>query len=254
MLPVSDLKNETAHIEYVISDVDDTITNSGRLLPEALAALYSIKESGRSIILLTGGSAGWADVYIREWPVDGVIAESGALFLTRENGEIIYKTNPVITSDAKEKKDEFLKSIPQNLLSTDQYARLYDIAIDKSKLSVSERAEILKLIKDSGAFYAESSIHINAWFSPYDKYSGLTTFFSLYYKKGIEEIKSSSIYLGDGLNDQPLFKEIPLSIGMRSVERCKEKFQYLPHYITEGDGGYGVKEVSEILSHCPIKR
>lgn len=66
MLPLSFLENEAKNIRYVISDVDDTITNGGRLLSEALAALYLIRDTGRKIILLTGGSAGWGDVYIRQ--------------------------------------------------------------------------------------------------------------------------------------------------------------------------------------------
>ena len=77
---------EKERVEAVVSDVDDTITSDGLLYPEALEALYSLKKNGKRIILVTGGSAGWADTYIRPWPIDAVIAESGALLLYRKEG------------------------------------------------------------------------------------------------------------------------------------------------------------------------
>lgn len=79
---------EKKNIEYVISDVDDTITKDGKLYPMVLDAMYRLKMSGRTIILVTGGSTGWGDGYIRQWPVDAVICESGAVMLCHDsNGE-----------------------------------------------------------------------------------------------------------------------------------------------------------------------
>lgn len=254
MLPLSFLENEAKNIRYVISDVDDTITNGGRLLSEALAALYLIRDTGRKIILLTGGSAGWGDVYIRQWPVEAVVAESGALFLTRQNGSIIYTANPVIDEISQKKRKAFLESIPESILSSDQYARLYDIAIDKSKISEAEKASIIHNALNMGAYYAESSIHINIWLSNYDKWKGLKSFFEFYYGIKDESFINESMYLGDALNDQPLFKDIPISVGMKSVEDNKEEFAYLPKYIAKDYGGYGIKEVSKVLSCYPVNK
>ena len=51
-------------IEYIISDVDDTITRKGKLYPEALRALWKLKTDGKMVILLTGGSAGWGHGHV----------------------------------------------------------------------------------------------------------------------------------------------------------------------------------------------
>lgn len=254
MIPLAFLKDEAKNIKYVISDVDDTITNGGRLLSEALAALYSIRDSGRKIILLTGGSAGWADVYIRQWPVEAVIAESGALFLTKKNNEIIYSANPVIDDVSRKKRKIFLETLSSSILSTDQYARIYDIAIDKSKISKEDKAAIIANAINMGAFYAESSIHINIWFAAYNKWEGLKSFFDNCYGIKADAFKSNSMYLGDALNDQPLFKELEISVGMKSVEDNKDAFVYLPKYIAKSYGGYGIKEVSKVLSSCAISK
>lgn len=239
---------EKGRIECVISDVDDTITSGGRLLPEALAALYLIRKSGRRIILLTGGSAGWADVYARQWPVDGVIAESGALMISNEGGRIIYRTNPVIEEKRyMEQRNSFLSMLPSSSLSSDQYARIYDIAVDKAKISDKERAFIIAEAERTGAFYSESSIHINIWFAPYDKWLGLQYFTENSFGISHEDLKQRSIYLGDGLNDQIIFREIPLSIGMNSVERMRNEFKCLPLYITDENGGLGFKKVIDSI-------
>ena len=83
-------EEEIKNIRYIVSDVDDTITTDGLLIPDALQAMYDIKKTGRKLILVTGGSAGWADGYMRQWPVDAVIAESGAVLLARVSGRIRY--------------------------------------------------------------------------------------------------------------------------------------------------------------------
>ena len=46
-----------------------------------------LQHAGIKVIPVTAASAGWADQMARMWPVDGVIAENGGLFLTRNNIE-----------------------------------------------------------------------------------------------------------------------------------------------------------------------
>ena len=139
---------ERENIKLVITDVDDTITTGGKLYPDTLSCLWRLKRSGRMVVLLTGGSAGWADVYIRQWPVDAVIAESGAMILAHKTGgDIFYTYNPAIDSEARRKKDALLKLTAGLTLSSDQYARIYDVAYDKSRLDRAERHTLLQLIK-----------------------------------------------------------------------------------------------------------
>lgn len=249
-LPFSVLtEEEKSRIQYIISDVDDTITTRGKLYPETLKALWDLKLAGKTIVLLTGGSAGWADAYIRQWPVDTVIAESGAVMMGRDrDGNVVYTVNPLIRQqEVQEKKQKLLKATAGLALSTDQYARLFDIAYDKAKLSEEEIRILKNLIKGMGGFYAESSIHINVWFSPYDKRSALKYFMSSLYNVSEDELKERSVYLGDSFNDQPMFAYIPLSIGMHFIEDHRDEFKNLPLYITEGEGGIGFCEFTKEL-------
>ena len=236
-------EEEKESIEIVVSDVDDTITKNGKLYPNALQSLWKLKRMGKMIILLTGGSAGWSDVYIRQWPVDAVIAESGAVILAHgKGGSIVYKFNPMIDPLFKKKKDSLMKLTAGLQLSTDQYARLYDIAYDKKCLSPEEMKTLKGMITASGGKWSESSIHINVSFGNYNKRSSLIFFLDALYDIKADRIRSHGVYLGDSLNDDDLFGFIPLSIGMHSVEDNREAFRNLPKYITAGYGGDGFME------------
>ena len=233
----------------IISDVDDTITQNGKLKPNALAAMYKATEKGYRIILLSGGSAGWCEVYLRQWPIFMVIAESGAVMIYKdENGQVCYQQNPVITAQNLEARDKLLRMIGEERLSSDQYARLYDIAVDLSKVNEKEILDIENMASLMGARYAKSSIHLNIWFGSYSKSKGLLEFMSLC---GINEdtLKKESIYLGDALNDEEMFALIPNSIGMRSVLDKKNEFKTLPKYICNGYGGDGFAEALECLKN-----
>lgn len=242
-------EEERNNIKYIVSDVDDTITRDGKLFPPVLDALYRVKMSGRTIILLTGGSSGWADGYIRQWPVDAVITESGAVMMCHnKEGEIISLVNPVIRKDEvlqlRRKLIEYTSPYP---FSSDQFARVFDIAYDKKKMSDAEIKALKNILLMFGASFSESSIHINAWFGDYSKKSAL-----LYYMTetlGIEEedYLRNGVYLGDSLNDEPLFEYFPMSVGMHSVEDNRDKFASLPTWITAGAGGDGWVEFAHAL-------
>ena len=245
MRPASELKD--LNVSLIISDVDDTITSKGRLLPEALSALYEAERKGYRTILLSGGSAGWCEVYLRQWPVYMVIAESGAVLLYKdEEGQIRYQQNPVITGEDQKKRDELLRMIGEEHLSSDQYARLYDIAVDLSKVTGEELEDIKEMATRMGARYAQSSIHLNVWFGDYSKSKGLLAFMELC---GIDRptLLDQSIYLGDAPNDDEMFALIPASVGMKSVEERKDEFSHLPAFMTSGYGGTGFAEAIRAL-------
>ena len=244
---LSALKDE--NISLIISDVDDTVTANGKLLPQALEAMYEASNKGYRIILLSGGSAGWCEVYLRQWPIFMVIAESGAVMIYKdENDQICYQQNPVITKENLLSRDKMLRMIGEERLSSDQYARLYDIAVDLSKVNEKELEDIKSMASLMGAKYAQSSIHLNIWFGDYSKSKGLLAFMNLC---GISEetIKKESIYLGDALNDEEMFALIPNSIGMKSVLDKKEQFKTLPKFICDGYGGDGFAQALEELKN-----
>ena len=221
----------------IVSDVDDTITTKGELHPCALQAMYRLREEGIPLILLSGGSSGWCEVYLRQWPVSSVISESGAWLMEKDGkGNIVYRKNSTISAEDDGKREKLLEEIDPSVLSSDQYARLSDIAVDLSKTSGADVRRIEAIASASGASYALSSIHLNIWFGDYSKSSGLRHFFP-------QLDIGKCAYIGDSLNDEEMFSLFPLSFGVRSVEEKKECFRHLPSYFSPSCGGEGFSEI-----------
>lgn len=243
-------EEEAKDVDIIVSDVDDTITSRGKLLPEALSALWDAKHAGKMIVLVTGGSAGWADAYIRQWPVDLVIAEGGAVALAHgKDGSIVYKFNPHILPDVKKKRENLLRATAGLSLSSDQYARLHDIAYDKSKLSSYELKSLLSVIQAAGGHASVSSIHVNAGFGKFNKASSYIMYMNMLFNMQYPSVVMKAVYFGDSLNDEDMFRLFPLSVGMHSVEDSRDRFDILPKYITSGYGGEGFSEgIRSLLS------
>ena len=247
---------ERARIRFVISDVDDTITNDGLLLPEALSALYEVRRSGRKTLLVTGGSAGWADIYIRQWPVDAVITESGALMLVRENGNIKYIENPVLAIDKTftERRNRVLEENRDLVLSSDQYCRLYDIAYDLKFLSPAQKERLEESVRRNGGIVLYSSIHANVVLGDYSKSSSIENFYEIlrpYFDiedMTFKEFLDRSISFGDGLNDQEMFHLVPYSVGNERVVRNMKDFTYLPTHYCDMPGGIAFANVLYALT------
>lgn len=178
-----------------------------------------------------------------------VIAESGAVMIYKdEDGNIRYQRNPVIGEEDLKKRDTLMRMIGEDYLSSDQYARLYDIAVDLKLVPKERIADIREAADNLGAHYAFSSIHMNIWFGDYSKEKGILTFMELC---GIdkETLCESSVYFGDAPNDSGMFSLIPLSIGTAAVEQRKEEFKSLPAYYAPYEGGegfsYGIRRLIE---------
>ncbi len=82
MLPLSDWPvEERRGTVGVMADIDDTLTTEGRITADALAALGRLRAAGLHLVLNTGRPAGWSEPFARDWPVDAIVAENGAVAL-----------------------------------------------------------------------------------------------------------------------------------------------------------------------------
>lgn len=249
-------EEQLRQVRYVLTDVDDTITSEGRLLPEALQALWDLHAAGYLIIPVTGGSSGWADTYLRQWPIDAVITESGALAFYMENGSKKSLYHPSIVHDGyQERADRFIETVcsqvPNCKLSSDQFCRIFDIAFDhhgeQPFMSSEEIEQVLQICREQGVSYGVSSIHINCWFGEYDKRSMVELFMQKRYDIDPEGLKTRAVYCGDSSNDIPLFRSFPLSFGVGSLQSVDWPAADLPSFHASKAGGAGFAEIAQLL-------
>ncbi|OYZ23206.1 MAG: HAD family hydrolase [Bdellovibrio sp. 28-41-41] len=250
--PIAELKNK---IKFVLSDLDDTITTEGHIPSESYSALWKLKDSDIKTIIVTGRPAGWCEMMARTWPIDGVIGENGAFFFRYTNKHMrrFFASSPELieTNTAKLDiiKNEILQTIPESKISSDQFCRMFDLAVDICEdippLSKEQTATIISIFEKHGAQAKLSSIHVNGWFGTYDKLT--TAKFILTNEFGLteEQIQTSCVYAGDSPNDEPLFSYFENGVGVRNIEPYLPILKSKPKYITQHAAGKGFQELTE---------
>lgn len=245
-------------IRYLFTDVDDTLTTNGRLLPETLAALYALEAAGIQVVPVTGGCAGWCDQMIRLWPVAAVIGENGAFYFDRDSeGRVEYHgwDSTELRVDRQQQllsiADEVLQAIPTMRLAKDQPYRLADVALDYNQdvsgISDAQRDQALAIFHQAGAQARASSIHINAWFGDYSKQAMSERV--LKQKFGLDDaaIQQQVAYVGDSANDEPMFAYLHHSFGVANIRRWLPNMAHPPNEILTASGGLGFNELAARL-------
>ncbi len=251
------------NIEFVLTDIDDTLTNDGQLGAKAYDALWKLHDEGFKVIPITGRPAGWCEMIARLWPISAIVGENGGFYFryAANNGEKIKKMQRWFFEDEKliranrEKlnliQNEVLSQVNGSAVASDQFCRLMDLAIDfcedVPKLSEEKISEIVHIFHKHGAEAKVSSIHVNGWFGKYDKLS--TSFLLLKNVFGIshKDALDKCIFVGDSPNDEPMFEAFPLSFGVANVLDFKHRIKKLPKFISSSHGGHGFCEIAERL-------
>jgi len=274
MKPISEMPvEEAADIAYILMDIDDTLTRDGKLLASSYTALWKLKEAGLKVIPVTGRPAGWCDLIAREWPVDGVVGENGALAFWEEpypgekneansrptpplrlpvlkaeyHPNAVKNDHPVLEKIKKRALTEF----PELRPAKDQFARLFDLALDFAEedpvLPLSTAQRVKAIAEEEGATAKISSIHVNIWMGSYDKLSMAERFLSRRFgwKPGIEDRKV--VFAGDSPNDEPMFKRFPLACAVANIHRYKEFIKHFPAYVATRECGEGFAEIAEVI-------
>ncbi len=248
-------------LRFVFTDIDDTLTEHGRLLPEAFAAIWKLYESHIHVIPVTGRPAGWCELIARQWPVAGVIGENGGFYFRYHQKEMKrHFVFDEMTRLANQKKlnvirDEVLKQVPGSAVASDQFSRLMDLAIDfcedVDRLPDSQVKKIAQIFEKHGATAKVSSIHVNGWFGSYDKLSMCKEFvrreFGVELPADEAKFQNQSCFVGDSPNDEPMFEYFDNSIGVRNIEKFSSSLKAPPKFITSSSGGLGFAEVAQII-------
>src|SRR4051812_41914724 len=70
----------TNDVRVLLTDIDGTLTEHGRLPSHSYQALERLSSEGFQVIPVTGRPAGWCELIARLWPVHGVVGENGAFY------------------------------------------------------------------------------------------------------------------------------------------------------------------------------
>jgi len=243
-----------AGIRGVLTDIDDTLTTEGAITPDALGALHA---AGLPVFAITGRPAGWSEAFALDWPVNAIVAETGAVALSRGEDGALCKSylQDLATRQANFKRlqavaQRILTALPQTRLSQDSPGRETDIAIDHSEfelLNDSTIAQVVSLMQAGGLNATVSSIHVNGWIGQHDKLAGARWIVREQLGRDLDAELDHWVYIGDSTNDAVMFGHFPHSVGVANVARFWDRLTHRPRYVTAGERGAGFAEVARLL-------
>ena len=257
MEPIQQLSRRQAlAIRYILTDVDDTLSYRGQLLPETLEALYALRAAGIIVVPITGACAGWCDALVRLLPVNTVIGEGGGFRFQLDGSRL--STEYWLPEEARQEQRLQLEAavkaglaeVPRARLAADQPLRFTDFAIDIGQAIRLDAEEIRRLCEVLDAFevnYSTSSIHLNVWTGDHNKWRAAERYFTSVQGLSAEQIAQQVLCIGDSANDEPMFRALPLSVGVANIEHSRPWLKTLPTYRTEAEGGRGFAEMARHL-------
>ena len=243
-----------SRVDFVFTDIDDTLTDEGLLGPEAYQALWNLQKSGIKVIPVTGRPAGWCEMIARMWPVAGIIGENGGFYFRYKDKKMersfVHDFDVQIENRHKLAKiqEEILNSVPGSAIASDQFCRFMDLAIDfcedVPRLPKKDVERIVSIFKKHGAQAKVSSIHVNGWFGSYDKLSMTLKFLQTEFKVSAEDAKRKACFCGDSPNDEPMFSFFPQSFAVSNISEFLDEIEHKPGFIATKRGGLGFSEIA----------
>ena len=251
--------DQRAHIKGVFTDIDDTLTDDGRMEASVLDALFRLQRAGLLVIPITGRPAGWCDLIARMWPVDAVVGENGAFYFRYDHDTRRMVRRFVDAPDRRadnrvrleEIGREVLIAVPDAAIAADQAYRETDLAIDFAEdvgpLDQAAIDKIVDIFKRHGATAKVSSIHVNGWFGTYDKLTMTQRLMQEIFSVDLTAEQHLYVFAGDSPNDSPMFGYFDNAVGVANVEPFAERCDALPRWITTKPRGAGFCELADAL-------
>lgn len=244
-------------IQFLLTDIDDTLTDEGLLGAKAYSALWSLHNKGIHVIPVTGRPAGWCEMIARVWPVSGIVGENGAFYFRYVNKTMkrhFFFDEKIRLENQKKLemlKAEILRTVPGCAVASDQFCRLFDLAIDfcedVTPLPEASVKKIVELFEKQGAQAKVSSIHVNGWFGEYNKLTMslelLRREFGLSTDDGLRKVAFS----GDSPNDEPMWGHFPNSFAVANIKKFEAQLRHKPQFVAKLNGGDGFVEIARAI-------
>jgi hypothetical protein len=218
-------------LRLIGSDVDDTLTQDGKLPTEIIDALARLRAAGVAVWLVTGRCAAWGQALANYFDLDGVVAENGGVLCRGDKIEVLADLAPV--GPRREKLiavfETIRRRVPRAVESEDNLGRLTDWAFLRPPLSDADLAFVAQIAAGQGLRAISSSIHVHLFSGDHDKATGLAVVCE---RAGIVD-RETVLTLGDSPNDVALFnpQAFPFSVGVANIAPSLDAMEHRPRFI-----------------------
>lgn len=255
MQPLTSVASSTfRQVRFVLTDMDETLTFNGRLPAATYTAIERLQCNGVCVIPVTAAPAGWCDQMARMWPVDGVVAENGGLFLRRAaDGHAIERTYWHPDSDVVRVQGELQsiaasvrKILPGVELADDQPFRLTSIAFKRTGAAHTDE-QLAEALRRAGAHTSINNLWVLGWLGEYDKLAMSRRMLRERHGVDIDASRDEILYSGDSTNDAPMFAFFRHTVGVSTVTEYLQSLPVAPAWVTRGPGGAGFVEIADAV-------
>ncbi|HYD62267.1 MAG TPA: HAD family hydrolase [Noviherbaspirillum sp.] len=251
-------EDERRQIAGVLTDIDDTLTTHGRLLPEVLAALGRLRSAGVVLVAVTGRPTYWAMPLLRLCGFDAVIAENGAsAFWLDQSGAMRswFYADEATRQAHRRRLEAFVPVLQQRFpgvaVADDAAQRVGDLAFDigenRAPLPATQVAELLAFIREHGFFATASSIHAHASLVQFCKQKTSEHILADVLKVDDQAAREIFTFIGDSGNDVRMFAHYPHSVGVANVVAHLDRLEKPPAYVTPSPYGAGFVEFADAI-------
>lgn len=259
-VPARPLDELRTPVVALLSDVDGTMTRDGRIEAATLEAVEQLSAAGIPVIPVTGRSAGFGHTLLSVLPAPAVITENGGVTFVRQ-GHRVVRLRGVPEGDLASWRrrmfaamEEVQRELPELRLSTDSAFREVDLALDWNEEVARPAAEAdraVAILREHGLAASRSNVHVNFGPPLFDKrVASLRLVHEVL--GGDAAALSAYAYVGDSLNDAPMFDGFPTSIGVANVREIWDRLPHRPAYLTKGREARGFRElVAHLLATRP---
>lgn len=253
MRPLAALDAPTARaLEGLVTDLDDTVLDHGRLSLAAYAALCAAAEAGFPVLVATGRPLGWADVVARTWPVIGAVAENGAAAARREGARVErwFRADEATRAARATRLAALVAAVraafPEIALADDNPLRATDATFDVGetcRVPAARVRELAQFARARGARTTASSVHVHVTFEEDDKASGALWF--LRRARGLDATRARATwaFAGDSGNDASCFGAFRMTFGVANVAAHLGALSLPPRFVADAPMGEGFARI-----------
>ena len=106
---------------------------------------------------------------------------------------------------------------------------------------------IIAHLGESGMRTVVNSLWVLGWLGDFDKLAMTRRMLRELFATDIEREGDAFLYVGDSLNDEPMFGFFANSVGVATVRNYADRMATPPQWVTEGGGGSGFVEIADAL-------
>lgn len=217
-------RRQLAAIEVLLTDIDGTMTQRGRIPAEVVEWLPRLADAGVEVLPCTGRSAGELLGLVRYLPgIERGIAENGGILVVPD--EPLQPLRPLVDRAQLARAAEELGRRRPWQLAPCSFARLTDQAWERAGRGEDELHDLREAAEGLGLQLTWSSVHIHLTLAPPDKGAGALQVLA---QDGIAPASAASI--GDAANDEGLWVagRFGLQVGTADAEKVWPLLRHKP--------------------------